>query len=171
MTTAKPSRFRDAGVLAWMVVILPLTAVVAGLTTLFIALGAGSSDAVIDPVKRTAQIQERDLAADRRTQAFGLSATLSHGSDGNGGGVVVRIEGALPPADTLTLTLAHPMAGSMDQSIALTRDGDRVFSADTTLDGSHDWNVQLAPGDGTWRLVGRLVQDQDSVDLRPALGR
>lgn len=170
MTTGKRSRFRDAGVLAWMVVVLPLMAVVAGVTTLFIALGSGSSDAVIDPVKRTAQIQERDLAADRRTQAFGLAATLSRGT-ADGDNVVVRVEGALPPVDALTLTLAHPIAGSMDQSIALVRTDDRVFSAEAIIEASHDWNVQLAPADGNWRLVGRLVQDQDSADLRPALGR
>jgi len=166
MTPAPRSRFRDAGVLAWLVVLLPLAAIAAGVTTVVISIGAGSTDAVIDPVKRTAQIQERDMEADRRTLAYGLRATLRRGD-----GVSVRIEGALPPSDTLTLTLAHPLASSQDRTIELSRHGDREFIATTDIGAGHDWNVLLAPPDAGWRLVGRLVQDQAGTDLRPALDR
>lgn len=165
MNTPKRTRFRDAGILAWMVVILPLASVVAGIATLVIALRAGSSDAVIDPVQRTAQIQERDLEADRRTASFGLGAQLTREDTG----ISVRVTGALPPATALTLTLAHPLAGSQDQHIPLARTGDRQYQSTTAIDNAHDWNVQLAPADGSWRLVGRLVKDQDALALRPAL--
>jgi len=167
-TAARP-RFRDAGILAWLVVILPLTSVVAGIATLVIALRAGSSDAVIDPVQRTAQIQQRDLAADRRTRAFALRAQLLRSGDA-GSGVVVQIDGALPPAESLQLTLAHPLAGSLDQHIDLRQDGQRRYIGDDAIDASHDWNIQLAPADGSWRLVGRLVQERDTLELHPALG-
>lgn len=168
MTTTTKTRFRDAGILAWLVIALPLSSVVAGITTLVIASRAGSADAVIDPVKRTAQIQERDLAADRRTAAFGLSGQLVRAE--NGQGVHIRIQGALPPAETLTLTLAHPLASSMDQRIQLDRDGDRRYVSTEVLADGHDWNVQLTPADGSWRLVGRLIQDHHTLTLHPALG-
>lgn len=167
MTITSKTRFRDAGILAWLVIALPLSSVVAGITTLVIAARAGSADAVIDPVRRTAQIQEHDLAADRRTTAFGLAAQLTR--SGSGDGIVVRIQGALPPAEALTLTLAHPLAGSMDRRIQLRRDGDRRYVSTQAVSADHDWNMQLAPADGNWRLVGRLIQDHDALELHPAL--
>ena len=71
--STRPSGPRSGGPLLWLVVLIPLATVVAGIGTVVIATRTGSTDAVIDPVRRTAQVQDSDLRADREAARLGLS--------------------------------------------------------------------------------------------------
>ena len=58
-------------------------------------------------------------------------------------------------------------AASRTLSLVPTATGWRV---EGQIDLGHDWNVQLRPADGTWRLQGRWPAGQQATYLRPALG-
>jgi hypothetical protein len=166
---AADGRPRSAGAILWLVVLIPLATVVAGISTVVLSVRSGSTDAVIDPVTRTAQVQDRDLRGDRQALERGLSARgridpdtgavrLQLGGHGDGDGV-----------GTLTLTLAHPTRGSLDARIDLVAAGDGAWLGRLDVDRSHDWNLLLTGSPSQWRLVGRLDANAGSFSLAPAL--
>jgi len=152
--------------MVWMMIGLPLCAVVAGTSTLMIALNSGSTDAVPDVVTRTLQIQNANLDADRRAIELGLSGRLT--IDAETGAVQVQLDGleSLPPR--LKLQLLHAGRASRDLQVPLVRGNDawhgRVLNA-----AGQAWNIELSAEDTSWRVGGRL--DPGAVDsaLAPLL--
>ena len=148
----------------WLVVGLPMLSVVAGLGLVVVA-SRSNNDAVSDHVRRTAQVQVADLGPDAVAQRERLGAVVRL----HDGGVDVfpvgeRFERTAP----LRLTLRHPARAADDVTIDLAP-GELGWTSIAPVDRSHDWNVQLAPADGRWRLLGRLERDAEAVHLRPAL--
>jgi uncharacterized protein len=164
----------------WLIVALPTAVIVAGFATLAIAITSGGNDAISDNVRRTAQIQTTELGPDERAAALKLSAVLSvHTTDGTQAlevlpatGVLfdsASIEGRALRAQPLRLLLQHPTRAAEDRELRLlpTANGWRVAF---TLDGSHDWRLQVLPEGGAWRLHARLPAGQRGVLLAPSLG-
>src|SRR5690606_33199767 len=126
--------------LLWLVIGLPLAVVIAGFATLVIAIRAGGSDALPDPVRRTAQVQLLDLEPDRVARDEGISARLQLAADGR---LRLAINGS-DGDDVLLLQLIHPTDASQDRQVALTRDGMQWLGVLTDTDLGHDWRLQLA---------------------------
>jgi hypothetical protein len=153
--------------MVWLVIGIPFATVIAGLSTLATAVRAGNADAVIDPVKRTGKMQEFKMAGDREAARRGLRAE----------GVIdpetlalrLAIAGDLPQASQLRLTFAHPVRTSEDRVADLVARGDGAFLGRGQIETDHDWNLVLAPEDGSWRLVGRFEAHAGRFELRPAL--
>ncbi len=165
----KPSRVRQAGPLLWLVIAVPVATIVAGITTIVLSVRSGSTDAVIDPVRRTAQVQDREMAADQQAIALAL---IAHGSrDADTGAIQVQLSGNHDAPATLGLAVLHPVRGSEDQRIDLVAAGSGRWLGRLDVDAGHDWNLELTPADGSWRLVGRWRANQDGFELLPALGR
>lgn len=159
---------RSGGVLLWLVVLIPFATVVAGIATVVIATRTGSTDAVIDPVRRTAQVQDSDLRADRAAARLRLSGRAS--LDPRTGAVRLALAGDGGAADPLRLTLAHPVRRSEDREFQLVPGGPGIWLGRLEgVDLAHDWNLLLASPDGTWRLVGRLAAGGDGFELAAAL--
>ncbi|GAB3344179.1 FixH family protein [Marilutibacter aestuarii] len=182
--------------MVWLVVGLPVVAVVAGIGLLVVATRSGSSDAVIDTVARTAQIQTTELGPDARAQALKLSAVLQvdgnrlrllpasggwvrdttgsspgeQATDDAGGDAARRRQDATAHEQSLLLVLSHPTDADRDLRLRMQPEslGWRV-ELPTPLDGDHDWLVQLTPPDTQWRLHGRLVAGQQATRLGPSL--
>lgn len=185
--------------MVWLVIGLPLLAVVAGLGLLVVATRSGSSDAVIDTVERTAQIQTAELGPDARAQALKLSAVLQ--VDGQrlrvlpaSGDWVLDTTGSAPdetstdaaieavPSDAkrqreatahdlpLALVLSHPTEASQDLHLQMQPEAlGWGVELPEPLDTGHDWRLQLTPPDTVWRLHGRLVSGQNAARLGPSL--
>lgn len=154
----------------WLVLGLPLASIVAGVGLVVIAVRSGSSDAVIDPVQRTAQIQVAELGPDERARAMKLSAVLRVDA-----GVIELLpveggfgDGRVPRDQPLTLVLSHPSQAALDRTVTLVPSelGWRSVSA---LEPGHDWLLQLTPADRAWRLRGRLQAGGHAAHLGPAL--
>ena len=151
----------------WLVVALPVFAVVAGIATLVLALRSGGADAVPSQVRRTAQIQVADLSADQLALRAKLRATLQ--VDVGTGALELRLLGAAAsPPPTLRLDLVHPLHAEADRSLILVASGStwhgRIDPART-----HAWNLRLVSIDASWRLIGRLEREAAQATLRPAL--
>ena len=151
--------------MVWLVVALPLASVVAGIALLVIAAGSGSTDAVADPVQRTAQIQVADLGPDARARQLRLTAILRTEANLV---EVLPVTGAFQRDAPLRLALHHPARADADRTLLL-QPTDSGWRAAATVDGSHDWIARLAPVGGAWRLQGRLPMGQRAVHLASAL--
>lgn len=168
--TDSPSRLHQAGPLLWLVLAIPLATIVAGITTLVVSLRTGSIDAVIDPVTRTAQVQDRELAADRQAVALGLAGSGRYQADTGALSVNLTAAGeALVAGNGLELAVLHPARGSRDHRVPLVPAGNGRWLGRVHFDAGHDWNLQLADGEGSWRLVGRFSANESEFGLRPAL--
>ena len=151
--------------MVWLVVAIPAASVVASFALLFAAArSSGNNDLVADPVRRTAQIQTADLGPDARAARLRLAALLRiDGADVE----VLPLTGRFDTGASLTLALRHPTDAARDRTLVLqaTASGWRLPSR---IDAGNDWNLQLGPADGRWRLQGRLGRDQRSARLDPA---
>ena len=163
---AAPHRHPLREPMLWLVIGLPLAAVVAGLLTLAIAIRAGGSDVIPEEVRRTAQIQVRDLGADEAAQAAHLGFLLEQDRDGLR---LRRLTGA-PAAVPLLLRLRHPTDATQDRTLTLQPQGDDWRVAGR-VPVDHDWRVELAPAGEAWRVVGRWPAGAVTVHLMPALSR
>jgi uncharacterized protein len=151
----------------WLVIGLPLASVVAGVSLVVIAVRSGGTDVVRDEVQRVSQIQTADLGADGRAAELRLSAVLRADE---GMLQVIPATGEFDPSATLRLVLAHPTRATEDIQVDLppTATG---WQASHALDDGHDWVVELAPVDGSWRLRGRLPRQQHATRLAPSLAQ
>ena len=140
---------------------LPVATLAAGVATLAI-IGRGGLDTVGDPVRRTAQVQQVDLAADAAARRLGLGGRLAL----DGPQVRVAVGGLDDRAD-LRLQLEHPLDAAQDRVITLApADGGWEGPA---LDANVGWRVALSPADGAWRLVARWPRGAQAIDLAPAV--
>lgn len=151
--------------MVWLVTALPAAVLVAGISTLVIAVRAGGDDALPDPVRRTAQIQVADLGVDARAQALGLAALLRVDGDAL---ELLPVAGTFDRNASLRLRLRHPTTAADDRELML-MPSERGWRAPHELDGRHDWRLELGPNDAQWRLVGRLPAQQRAARLSPAL--
>ena len=140
---------------AWLLVALPLASVVATIVLVRVGGGGATFDAAPEPVQRSAQVQQRDLAADERALALGLAGGLRVVA----GGVQVRVDRGAPGRDDaggpvrvdgLVLTFVHPADAARDRVATLDADGRATIDVDPSI----RWRLRLAPADGAWRLVG-----------------
>ena len=151
----------------WLVIGLPLASVVAGVSLVVIAVRSGGADSVRDDVQRVSQIQTTDLGPDEQAQQLGLSAVLR----ADAGAVdVIAVSGEFRRKEPLHLLLQHPSSEKADVLLELAP-STSGWHGTLTLDDSHDWIVQLAPTDGTWRIHGRLPRQQHATRLAPSLAR
>lgn len=163
MTASRPA-WREP--MLWLVVALPLASVIAGITTLTLALRSGGADAVPGEVRRTAQIQIANLAADQRALHQRLSATLQ--VDAGTGALELQLDAALAPPRQLQLDLIHPSRAELDRSIPLVQAG-AGWHGRLDRPRDHAWNLRLRAPDANWRLVGRLEREATRTSLMPAL--
>lgn len=152
--------------MVWLVFGVPLASIVAGVGLVIVAVRAGGADAVTDRVQRMAQVQTTDLGADARAAQLRLSAVAQVRADRID---LVPVTGGFAAGDALVLAAAHPTDAARDLRLRLVRT-ENGWSAPQGLDTTHDWNLQLSPEDGAWRLRGRLRKDTRAVRLAPAQG-
>lgn len=151
----------------WLVIALVTASVVGGVVMVRVAGSDGPMDAVPDQVRRTGQVQQAELGPDARAAALKLSAVLR--VDRKRGLVeVIPVTGEFDRDASLTLSLHHPLHAAEDRVLALAP-GETGWRVDALANTGHDWNLQLAPADGAWRLRGRLPRGQQAAHLGPAV--
>lgn len=146
-------------------VALPAASVVAGLMLLATAIRTGGADEVHDDVSRTAQIQQSDIGPDARAASMNLSAVVSLND-----GIVALLPatGEFARDQPLLLQMSHPVDASQDRRLELQPDT-LGWRAAADLAANHDWILELAPNDHSWRIHGRLKAGERAARLGPAL--
>lgn len=137
----------------WFIMALPATAVVAGLTT--VGLAVHNKDTVVrDDWYDEGKSINKDFARDDRAKALGLAAEAK--VDELTGDIRIRLQHnagvELPPA--LSLYFQHPTKAESDEKLTLARQGDDYRGhLPRALKGR--FHVELASTD--WRLLGTLT--------------
>jgi hypothetical protein len=150
----------------WLVVGIPLAAVVAGIAMISIASRV-SVDHVAEPFRPIGKAQTVELSRDLRASELGTSAVLSVGA--NGRDLFVTLERA--EAAVLELKLVHPIEQRLDVEMKLVAvvPGRFVGTLPQPLAPAR-WDLELGDLGQTWRIVGQLEAGRDGARLSPALG-
>ena len=148
----------------WLLVALPLSAVIGGLITFYIAARTDDGLVADDYYKRGKEIN-KDLHRDQAASVRGLGAQILLGEDRR----TLRILLNQPVTGTLQLKLMHPTRAGFDQSSLLTPQGPQMWIA--TLPQALEqsaWKVELSDTEGQWRLRGAWkVQPDQALALSP----
>lgn len=148
-TTSKPW-YREPW--PWFLISLPAIAVVAGLTTVWIAYRSADGLVVGDYYKAGLAVNQT-LAREDTARALGLTATLSAES----GMLVLSLASNLRTyPEQLILTLAHPTRQGMDQILTLQHAGGGRYRVALPAMHAGKWHLELADAASTWRLSGVL---------------
>ncbi len=154
----------------WVVIGLPLTSVVAGLTTVVIAF-AHRDSLVRDDWYRDGVAINRRFDADDRARLLGMRARLS--VDREDGEVTVLLEGRGSEAFAqLEAELSHIAHADRDQVLFLTRDESGVYRGQVERGLGGRWYATLRPRRGAdalgadvpaWRLFRRIDLPRDGA--------
>lgn len=149
----------------WFVMTPPLTAVIAGIATVFIAAHDPDGLVVDDYYKQGLAIND-ELGRDRRAAELGLSALTRLEADGR---LVLTLDGAASvPAEDIELRMVHPTRPNLDRTVALTRETGNRWSAVLNAVAPGHWHLLLDSDTGQWRLTGRLaLPEQRQALLQP----
>lgn len=150
----------------WALMVMPATAVVAGLYTYSLA-ASGSSGLVVDDYYNAGKAINRSLERGQKAAALGLHANLAL----NGQSVRVLLDNAaVQSQQQLTLKLLHATFPNHDQSVMLSNAGGGMWTGQIQALSAGKWYVHLLPLDESWRLEGVApTAAATTLDLQPAL--
>ena len=160
----EPKRNWKREPMVWMLIAIPLAAVIMGVVMITLATQTFSGLVVDDYYKKGKQIN-RVLARDRLAHELGLAAGLKLEA---GGRVEIRFDPQAPfvPGDTIELNLVHATMPGLDRRLQLRKTGTHLLVGNLGLPGNGRWNLSLQTED--WRLTGSLQYPQQATtDLLP----
>jgi hypothetical protein len=134
---------------------LPMTAVIGGMITIYLAVTT-SDGLVVDDYYQRGKAINLDLARDDAAARHGLKASLVLAQGNIARLQLSAIDGTWP--NSIRLSLLHPTRAGHDQIVRLQHDGAGHYHADINALGSGHWYVQLEADD--WRLSGTLQVPQ-----------
>lgn len=136
----------------WVLILLPGTVVVAGLTTVFIA-NRHADDLVVDEYYKNGLAINRQLEKKQRAQELGISAQLRFDD-----AMVSALTTGPIATDELSLLMSHPLESDQDFGITLRRAEAGVYSARLPQAIAPRWHWTLEQeGEQSWRLDGSVL--------------
>lgn len=153
----------------WFIIALPASAVVGGLTTLWISMQTTDS-LVLQSDDGVRNASDRRIAAERFASAAGLVALLDIDRDTGTVSAVIRSGGLDSLPTTLEFELSHPAFADRDRAITLTKaipdaEGNPVWVGHFASVPEGRFYAVLRSGD-TWRLTAEW-QGEASLTLYP----
>ena len=159
----KKSWYREPWV--WLLIALPMTAVVGGMVTIYIAVTTSDGLVVDDYYKRGKAIN-MDLARDRAAAMYQLQAGLAIDLQYRQVTLDLQAQGYELPG-TVALVLLHPTRAGHDHTVQLQMVDAGRYTGTVAELPQGGWHVQLSADD--WRLSGRLTLPQtEPAVLLPA---
>ncbi len=154
--------------LVWMLIAIPGSAVLFGITMLVIAAASYDGLVVDDYYKRGLEIN-RVLERDRAAARLGLRAGVAF--DFRTSNIRVELTSSSPETlfpSRLSLRLVHPTRAGLDRVVELSPLGKGHYSGNTDrLEAGH-WHLQLETE--SWRILGRMPLPGTGLsDLSPAV--
>lgn len=149
----------------WFLIALPATAVVAGITTLNLAMDTNDGLVKDDYYKEGLAIY-KDAARVESAHRLGIRAQVS--VDEASGRVDVQLnDAAIGQVQHLALSVTHPTLAHRDQRVVLSRTTAGHYVGRLAALEDANWKLALSPPSGQWRVSGRLaVPKQASAALQ-----
>ncbi len=150
--------------MVWMVIAPPLTAVIAGIITINIAIESDDGLVVDDYYKEGLGINQ-SLQRDQLARDLNLKATVFIDN------LSLKLRFEKPIKDqVLMLHFIHPTQSQRDIEVAVQRFTEDAYQAALPKMLNGNWNVLLEPEDKSWRISGRIdTSAANSVSLMPNL--
>lgn len=149
--------------MVWLVIAIPLAAVVMGVTTIILAVVSDDGMVADDYYRRGLEINQ-SLERDRMAARHGLNAVVMIDMDGKLVHARLRAKGAFRFPDRIRLSLSHATQSGLDLSLTLTQTASQSYQAGLPELSLGRWYIQLHSGE--WRLNGDLqVPGQNKVNL------
>ncbi len=153
----------------WFIIALPASAVVAGLTTVWIAMQTTDS-LVLHADDGVRKASDRRVSAQRLATELGLAALVDINADTGVVSATMRAGDLADVPDALEFDLSHPAFADRDISITLNKalpdaDGNPVWVGHLVNIPDGRFYAVLRAGE-TWRVSGEW-QGEPSLTLRP----
>ena len=161
MTAQKPKKIWYREPWVWLMIALPMTAVIASMFTIYLAVSTADGLVVDDYYKRGKAIN-MDLARDAAAARYQLKASIDLDLRDNRVQIVLQSPAMTLPA-TLNFSLLHPTQAGYDQVLVLQHSGDGVYTGAIDEVGRGNWYLQLEADD--WRLSGNMRVPQTEATL------
>jgi hypothetical protein len=129
----------------WIVMALPAVAVVASLSTAWIAY-RGADPLVVDDYYKEGLAINKVIAKEERAHALGIEAAV----DVSGAKLRIRLQGAQPEA--IFVRLVHHTRAGLDQRLRLPRAAGG-YAADIVPLAPGRWHIYIEDPQGAWRVV------------------
>ena len=140
----------------WVVILLPASSVVAGITTVIIAVN-NAHERVVDDWYTDGRGINKSRQEEKRADELGLTATLNNR---DGRAMLFFANEDAVSAPSLKLALRHPTQSRRDQVLRLVREAPGRYSAPVSLPTGR-WVASLEPEPGDWRIRQRLDLHRD----------
>lgn len=148
---------------AWLVFFLPLSAVIAGITTLIIANTNPDTLVVGDYYKKGKAIN-LEISKIKNAQKLGMAFALK--MDNNE--LVIKPTGIDKEFPLLNVNFYHPTLQEKDFYFAMTPDASGNFRQIMTNDVTGKWRITIAPFEDHWRIQNTITLPQTSfIDIVP----
>lgn len=150
--------------MVWMLVGLPLASVAIGFALLFAAVHPGRED--METVGKVTKVGKLLVAAEA---IEGSTAVPTKGLVLRTRGDMIEalpMDGDFPRGGRLTLTLTPANAGASPRTYTLAP-SELGWRGVGSVDGHHEWVVQLAPDNASWLMHGRWSAASSSIRLLP----
>ena len=134
-------------------ILFPMTAVIGGLVTAYIAVTTSDGLVVDDYYKRGKAIN-RDLARDRAAARYGMSSSLSIDMQDNRAQIELASVAEIRPGE-MQLSILHPTRAGHDQVVRLTPISASTYRGGVMELADGHWYLQLEADD--WRLSGTMT--------------
>jgi hypothetical protein len=149
----------------WMLILIPLAAVVGGVTTLVLAIQSDDGLVVDDYYWRGKEIN-RVLSRDRAAAIKAINAELSFDFSRGIVRVELRARDGVNLPDTVHFALLHATRAGLDRALELNRTPEGSYHGLLPVLASGRWYLQIEAED--WRLTGAMrVPGQASVRIVP----
>ena len=135
----------------WFLIILPMSAVVAGIST-FIIANDNSPDMVVDDYYKKGKAINVDLSRIRHAKALKISADITV-TDQN---LLITLHNA-PDKAAIKLSLHHATLAKKDMIQMLTANADGQYYFENTNSLKGKWKVRIEPFNDSWRIETGLI--------------
>ena len=157
MKNAKKAWFKQFW--PWFLILLPMAAVIAGISTVVIAT-SNKPNMVVDDYYTKGKAINRDLTLLKNAQKRNIKAFVRQTNKQ----LIIRLNG-VKDNSSINLSLFHSTLANRDISVLLTADGKGDFHFDMDTDLSGKWLLRIEPFDKSWRLQKSVTLPTSSVSL------
>ena len=149
---------------AWFVFILPFTAVVAGITTYFIA-NSNPDPLVVGDYYKKGKAINMEVGKVKHAQKLGIRFALKLTNNE----LVIKPTGIEKTFPLLNVNFYHPTLEGKDFYLALTPDGNGYFRKTFDHPVNGKWKITITPFEGHWKIQNTIYLPQSNyIDIIPS---
>lgn len=152
----------------WLLMVLPVCAVIAGAVTLWLAI-ASDDGLVADDYYKQGMAINKLLYREQVASKMQLQAQIQWHRESQLISATLTSANHSPLPAALRLRLLHPGQAGKDETLLLQKTDPGRYKSAFFHTGVPRWHLLLEDSDATWRLTGQWrIPDEQTIRLRPS---